>query len=79
MPSAATELPSGDHSPVHRPPTDPVAVLAPLTSVISPSREVVSQMPDSGSGVQIARDESADAERSCRLVSADDVGRQEAV
>lgn len=61
FPNATTLLPSGAHSPAHKPPTDPVAVDAPLTSEISPILPTVTHTPLCSSAAHTPSDESADA------------------
>lgn len=63
-PRETTVLPVGDQRPVQKPPVLPVAVVEPFSALISPSRAMVTQTPVWVSGSQMARELSADADRS---------------
>ncbi len=69
-PRQTTVSPEGDQRPVQKPPVLPVAVVEPFSELISPMRTIVTHTPVEVSDSHIARELSADAERSWSLFPA---------
>src|SRR5690349_9359661 len=66
-PRDTTESPSGDQSPIPKPPALPVALVEPFCALTSPSRVMQTHTPELGSDSQMASELSSEVERSCNF------------